>query len=342
MARIAAVLKATSTATWRERRSILSFGANNFVLTIIYLFHEYEMGKVFYALLAAVMLVPLSSDPLHRVPRERLDTWPLSRKERTALRFLVPWLNPITWLLAVFVVWSAALRTAASPVVVAGILAAITAVGSLLPRSSRGGLWRLVPSFPSSVGQLLRKDLRQILYTLDFWVAAVLSAIFTVARFLGADLPGEARTAFSILIVLALSTTSQNAFAMDGSSGRTRYRLLAIPGWKIMASKALAFVAIATVLTVPASILAGLAAALVAVACGLFSSVGNDSHLPRWRFASSPSARTSVLLVCSAAAVAVGVLRASSWITLGCVAAAIVSTFVNGFRFDHAAGENGL
>lgn len=109
-----------------------------------------------------------------------------------------------------------------------------------------------------------------------------------------------------------------------------------------MASKALAFVAIATVLTVPASILAGLAASLVAVACGLFSSVGNDSHLPRWRFASSPSARTSVLLVCSAAAVAVGVLRASSWITLGCVAAAIVSTFVNGFRFDHAAGENGL
>ena len=196
MARIAAVLKATSTATWRERRSILSFGANNFVLTIIYLFHEYEMGKVFYALLAAVMLVPLSSDPLHRVPRERLDTWPLSRKERTALRFLVPWLNPITWLLAVFVVWSAALRTAASPVVVAGILAAITAVGSLLPRSSRGGLWRLVPSFPSSVGQLLRKDLRQILYTLDFWVAAVLSAIFTVARFLGADLPGEAHRLF--------------------------------------------------------------------------------------------------------------------------------------------------
>jgi hypothetical protein len=59
-------------------------------VTIVFFFREYLVGMIFYALLAAVMLVPLSSDPLQRVPRERLETWPLARGQRFALRLLAP------------------------------------------------------------------------------------------------------------------------------------------------------------------------------------------------------------------------------------------------------------
>ncbi len=40
----------------------------------------------FFILMALPLLFPLSSDPLEKIPAERLASWPLSRRQRTALR----------------------------------------------------------------------------------------------------------------------------------------------------------------------------------------------------------------------------------------------------------------
>ena len=337
MARLAAVLKATATATWRERRSILSFGANNFFITIVFFFREYLVGKLFYGLLAVVMLVPLSSDPLHRVPPERLATWPLSRGERFVLHAMAPWLNPITWLIAVVTVWSAAKHQLVSAVVAVVVLGLVIAIGAVLPAGGRSAAWRIVPAFPTSLGQLLRKDLRQLLCTLDFWLAAILSLAFASVRIVHGALPAEAGTIFAILIVLALSTASQTLFGLDGPAGITRYRLLPVAGWAIAAEKSAVFLLVAITLTIPASVRAGAAAAAVSLAFGLWSSVRHHARQPRWRFATSPSGRNSVALVLASIAAAVATLRVTGWVVLPCFAIALGSIFLSGWRFAKAA-----
>ncbi len=337
MARIAAILKATATATWRERRSILSFGANNFFVTIVFFFREYLVGQLFYGLLAVVMLVPLSSDPLHRIPRERLATWPLSRGDRVLLRVLAPWLNPITWLIAGFTIWSAARHDLTSAMTAVSVLVLVIAIGALLPAGGRSSFWRIVPSFPTSLGQLMRKDLRQVLCTLDFWLAAILSLSFASVQISHGSLPPEAQTIFSILIVLALSTVSQTLFGLDGPAGITRYRLLPVSGWRIAASKSAVFLLIAIVLTSPASLRSGVAAAAVSLAFGLWSSVRPRAWQPRWRFAASPSGRNSVLLVLASIAAGVVAFRVTVWIVVPCFALAVASVLFSGRRFDRAS-----
>lgn len=336
MARVAAVLKAVATDAWRERQSLFSLGANNFVLTIAFFFREYLVGKMFYALIAAILLVPLSSDPLHRIPRERFEIWPLDNRERLRLRIFAPWLNPITWLIAGFAAWAAGWRNlflAGSSLV---LLIAVTFAGTLIPRAGRGSFWWIVPAFPTSLGQLMRKDVRQLLSTLDLWLAVILSVSFAAARFYEPDLPVEARTIMSILIVLALSTLAQTFFALDGRAGLTRYRLLPLAGWKVLLSKATVFFIVATALTVSASVASGCAFALVTLAFGMWASVNHRIPHSRWRFAASPSAKNSVGLVVFSIAVAVAMLRVTAWFLLPSAVAVAVSMVLAGRRFDIA------
>ena len=41
-----------------------------------------------------VVLFPLSTDPLRKIPPSRLALWPLDRRERWILRLASPWINP--------------------------------------------------------------------------------------------------------------------------------------------------------------------------------------------------------------------------------------------------------
>jgi hypothetical protein len=334
MARLAAVLKATASALWRERRSALSVAANNFFVTVVFFFREYTVGVLFYLLLAAVLLFPLSSDPIHRIPRERLQLWPLSESERWLLRVLAPWLNPITWLMAALLLWAGFDRDIKTGALAAVLLLAIALLAPFAPQGGRSSVWKAVPRFPTVIGQFVRKDIRQMLSTLDFWLAAFLSGAFSIYRLLGRDVPAEAATMFSLLVVLALSTVTQTLFALDGNHGRTRYHLMPLAGSQVIAAKATAWLCVLAVLTAPLSLPVGVAAGLVTLAFGCFASVKDGRSRRRWRFASSPAPWNSVGLVIALLVVGVAVFRESRWWMALPAVAAVVAVGLSGRRFD--------
>ena len=224
MARLAAILKALATAFRRDWKSFGSLGGNNLLWVTLFLLQK--AGTFIYLIVGLVMLVPMSADPLRKIPPVRLALWPLSRRERWLLRALSPWINPISWLVAALAVWSLRGRvTAGLWALSAGLFAAGFALSSLpLPRGF--GMWRRVPHFPGPLDQLLRKNLREILSTLDFYCALLLAVSLLVYRLIGLPLPQEAFLAMTLLIVLALSTYTQSLFGLDGEGGLSRYRLL--------------------------------------------------------------------------------------------------------------------
>jgi len=287
MAKVAAILKALARAFRRDWQSFGSLGANNLLFVTVLLLQE--AGAFIYLIVGLVMLVPMSADPLRKVPPSRLALWPLSARERWLLRALSPWINPIIWLVGALAVWSLRGRVTAGLVALAaGVFAAGFLLSSLpLPRGF--GMWRGVPHFPAPLDQLIRKNLREILSTLDFHCALLLSLSLAVYRLLRPPVPEEALLAVTLLIVLALSTYTQSLFGLDGAGGLSRYRLLPLAGWQLLVSKDCAFLAAALVLTLPGAPLAGFCAALIVLATGRAPTVDRPTPQVRWRFTNSAS-----------------------------------------------------
>ena len=105
MARTAAILGALGRALRRDQQSIVSVIGNNFFLVTVLMLQD--AGAFLYLILGLILLFPLSTDPLRKIPASRLSLWPLERRERWMLRGASPWVNPMTWLIAVGAVWVA-------------------------------------------------------------------------------------------------------------------------------------------------------------------------------------------------------------------------------------------
>lgn len=287
MARVVSILKALYAAFRRDWKSFGSITVNNFFP--VTLFFLRQAGVFLYLIAAVVVLFPMSTDPLRKIPRSRLDSWPLTAGERRLLRLLSPWVNPVTWVLGGLGAWAARGR------LTAGVWAAAAAVFlagftlSELPVARGVWFWRRVPSFPGVLNHLVRKNLREILSTLDFYVALLIAASAAAWRVFGPPLPREAYLQMSLLVLLALSSYSQCLFGLDGDGGLSRYRLLPLEGWKILAAKDAAFLLVAMALTLPLAPAAGLAAALVCLAFGHGPSVREPREQVRWRFSSGVS-----------------------------------------------------
>jgi hypothetical protein len=299
-----AILAALLTAVRRDLKTVGSFSGNNlFVVGMGFLFlgdpGAFVALNVFIGL---VLFIPLSADPLRVLPPERLAVWPLASSERRWLRILSPWLNPVMWIVAALALWKRV--TMGLWALVAGVFAA----GFLLPSlpAARAGMWRRLPHFPGPLNHLIRKNLRETLSTLDFWCGAVVSAFCLGLRAAG-RLPSDALLPMTIVTMLALSTYSQTLFGLDGEGGMTRYRLLPVPGWQILAAKDVPFLLASVLVTLPLAPVAGLAAALVALAMGHYVSVTRYSPQMRWRFSSGVSFGAGIfqVMVTSATAAAV-------------------------------------
>jgi hypothetical protein len=111
----------------------------------------------------------------------------------------------------------------------------------------------------------------------------------------------------TIIVMLAFSTYSQTLFGLDGDGGMTRYRLLPVPGWQLLAAKDVPFLVMAVLMTLPLAPVSGLAAALAALAIGHHISVNHHSDQMRWRFSSGVSFGTSLFQVVAMSATAAAI-----------------------------------
>jgi hypothetical protein len=319
MARIAAILRAVSTALRRDQRSIQSVAGNNFFIVSALLLQK--AGTFIYLIIGLVLLFPLSTDPLRKVPRSRMELWPLDSHERRLLRLLSPWINPMTWVLAALAIWAVkggvtiGLWSVAAGVVAAGFLL------SELPGGPAHGLLRRVPHFPGVVDELIRKNIREIFATLDFYCGLLLCLMTVIWRLTGAAIPPEAFLALTVLVVLALSSFAQCLFGLDGRGGLSRYRLLPLRGWQILAAKDAAFLAIAIPLTLPLAPLAGIGAALVALAVGHEPSVNQPRPQVRWRFSSGAGLMYGIFQAVAMGMAAAGIFFNGAFVLAPCILA---------------------
>jgi hypothetical protein len=288
-----AILKALSRAIGRDLATFESVKVNNFFLFVALLIEgalasgvKPASAEPFLLFLGFLLLFPLSSDPLDKIPPMRLASWPLTRGRRFALRLASLGLSPILWL-------TLAILLLAAPALALFFLALAVTIQGLIVVSSRltarAPVWnpqRHIPQLPGRLGGIVRNHMREMLNLLDTYLAILLSVAGSAYRVFGTHPDPSAFPILALLVALALSTCAQCLFGLDSASGVSRYRLLPLRGWHILLAKDIAFLTILSILVLPLAPGAGMTFGLVALAIGHFPSAGRHRPQRRWRFTS--------------------------------------------------------
>jgi hypothetical protein len=193
---------------------------------------------------------------------------------------------------------------------------------------------RRVPNFPGPLNQLVRKNVREILCTLDFYCALLLSLAVLAYRVFGPKLPAEAFMAMTVLVVGSMSSYAQCLFGLDGDGGRSRYHLLPVRGWQLLLAKDAAFLAVVLPLTLPVAILPGIGAALVALAIGHAPAVEHPRRQTKWRFSTGGGLGNGVIQLIALAMTASGIFLTSVWFLAAAVIAWLISLWWFGRDVD--------
>lgn len=315
----------------REQESLLKFPANNlYYAAIAFLFMLDPIVLAFVATVVGIVIFfPLSADPLRRIPESRFLSWPLERSERWMMRVLSPWLNPMTWIVLGFALW----RTVSPGLaVLAAGLFLVTFAADWRPRG-RGRARNWIPRLPAPLSELIRKDLRDLAHTLDFYCALVVGVAAAAYR-LGGLLPPEAALPGTMLTILALSTCAQTLFGLDGRAGMTRYRLLPIRGWQILLAKDIAFLIVAVLLTLALDPLAGLAAGMAGLAFARKPAVQETRAQMRWRLQAGTAFGGALAQILALVAAASAIHVVSRWYLIPIAAVWMFSLWWGGRQLE--------
>lgn len=319
MARIWAITAALGRAVIREQRHLRGLMANN-LFWVLYLVGQGGAGPFVFLLVGLVALAPMCADPFRRLPPDRAGTWPVAAGEMRLVRLLSIGLSPAVWIAAAALVW-----TRRAP-----WMLLIVAAGAFAVPFPRGLAFRAVPGI---FGELVRKNVRELLSLLDPYIALLLTAAMWLYRASGRPLEPEAFTIMSLVIVVLFSTCAQALFALDAGASLERYRLMPVRGWKVLAAKHAALAIVAAPLALPLHPLAASTALLVAMAYGNHAAVTNPRLHSRWSLTAGaliPGLFQCVLLV----AAGLYAVRESAWILAAAAAAYILSTAFYGWRFE--------
>ncbi|MGH9583610.1 MAG: hypothetical protein ACRD4O_11800, partial [Bryobacteraceae bacterium] len=196
---------------------------------------EPQSAEPLLMLLGLLVLFPISSDPLAKIPQSRLSLWPIGKRERIVLRIISLGLSPIVWI-TIFLMWlKAGLTLGLSFLGLAVAAQCLVVLGSRLAvRGPRYNIPHYVPPFPGVLGGLIRSGLREMLTILDTYIAVLLSVGGIAYRLMSPRPDPAAFPVLSALVALALSTHAQSLFGFEFASGMTRYRLLPLRGWQIL------------------------------------------------------------------------------------------------------------
>ena len=284
LARVVSLLRVLALLSWRDVRSVGSIAGQNFLLFIWFVALQPQSAEFFVFLLAIVLLFPLASDPMEKIPMERRGTWPIGNKEWGVVRVGSVLLSPISWL-AIVVLLRAGWRLA---VLVFGTGVVFYLLKALVQWGGErwGETWSYeIPAPPGTMGAIMRLQWREMLRTLDPYLEFVLMAVTAIYRISGQPLDPAAVRIMSLLVVLALSTEAQVLFGIDGK-GAERYKLMPIRGWQILLAKDLAFLCLVGLLVWPLDFVSGLFGGVAALTVGHHNSTFKPMPQVRWRFTS--------------------------------------------------------
>jgi hypothetical protein len=331
-----AILSALARSVWRDLRTFSSVSGNNITLFVLLVMYGQPQSVAFFLMiLGALLLGPLSGDPLRKVPADRLALWPLTARQRVALRIGSLLLSPVVWIALPFLFWAG------------GVWFGFLLIGCAVLIQVAGGFWNkwrvlrpvsrrvvAVPKFPGRWGGLVQKNLRQMLSVLDSYAALVLALGGALFRIFGASADPDAFLVMAMVVVIALSTYAQCLFGLDLPWGVARYRVLPLRGFEILLAKDIAFLGVAAVLVAPLAPLPGLAGALVALAVGHHGSVLRPLPQQRWRFTGGVIFPSGFFQVFPLVAVGVATGRGSLWYLGLAFAAYLLSLWYYGRQWD--------
>ncbi len=330
--RIQGLLKALGLASWRDVQSFRSIGGQNFLLFVGFVALQPESAQFFLLILALVLLFPLSSDPLQKIPPERRHTWPILRWEWITLRVCSLALSPVAWF-AALLLFRAGWRSGALALG-CGISAQILLqFGKAASRRIPSTSLARIPAPPGVIGAIMRLQWREMLRTLDPYVALLLVASTELYRATGGRLPADALRIIALVTTLALSTHTQVLLGIDGH-GAQRYRQVPIRGWQILLAKDLAFLSILGLLVMPLDLLSGILGGITALAVGHHRSVLNPVRQAPWRFTSGALVPTGLIQTVILFGVGNEAQTAGPLLVGLCVLAWLASLFFYGWRWD--------
>ena len=142
----------------------------------------------------------------------------------------------------------------------------------------------------------------------------------------------------TMLVMLPLSSYAQSLFGLDGEGGLTRYHLLPIAGWRLLAAKDAAYLMVSLILCLPLDPLAGLAAALMALAYGHHDSIAERRPQTRWRFSTGASFGSGLVQVALMTLFAAATVNFSRFTLVACVAGYVWSTRRYGRALERSFG----
>jgi hypothetical protein len=327
-----AILKWLARAAKRNRSSFTSFGGNNLNYTAVASMFMLDpaLAGILLLIMGVIVILPLSSDPLRAIPRVRLNIWPLEKNERRILRLISPWLNPMTWIVVALAVWKRA------SLGIVALAAGVVTTGFLTSARAGGGAaspWRSIPQLPGPLNHLIRKNLREMLSTLDFFCAALI-AVAALGWRLAGLLPPAAFFPLTIVAMLAISTCALSLFGLDGAAGLMRYCLMPLRGWQILIAKDAAFMTIAVILALPLSIPGATGAAMIALAVGHRTSIRSRRPQLRWRFQTGPSFGDAIAQIIPMTMAGAAIVYSSKLVLLPCIAVWAASTWYFGREID--------
>lgn len=348
MAAVVSILKTLRRLVRRELSSFWGVGWNNlFLFAALLAYSSIASGMLpidavpFFVLLLLIVLFPLSSDPLRKIPASRTVLWPLTRREWAFLRIASLGLNPILWLALLVLLTTRRFVLALIFLVAATLAQALSVLGvGLTRRIPQFHPQRRIPQFPGRIGGLVRLNVRQIMSVLDFYAALAFSGGATAYRFLKDHPDAMAYPVLAMMVVLALSTYTQCGFGLDSTAGLARYKLLPLRGWQVLLAKDIAFLATVCILVLPtgSGILAGLTFALVMITVGRYPSLVLRLPLRRWRFTSG-DLRFSALQFVTAPTLGFAASRESVWFLIGAAMAYLVSLWIGGWYFEKLTAD---
>jgi hypothetical protein len=329
---VVAILKALGLASWRDIRSFGSISGQNLFLFVALVALQPESAEFFALLFIAVVVFPLSNDPLQKVPQDRRMTWPIARWEWSVVRVGSLLLSPVTWI-AGFTIWRAGWRMGAMVVLIGLSLFVIKYAAALVFRKASSSWNFRIPAPPGAIGSLMRLQWRGMLQTLDPYLAFSLMAATTLYRTLGHALETSAQHIICLVVVLAISTETQVLLSIDGK-GAERPRQMPITGWRLLIAKDLAFLVLLAPLVAPLDFVSGMFGGLAALTIGHHRSVMKPIPQTRWRFTSGAIFPDGVIQTAAIFTVGSTVTSAGIPFMALCLAAWLLSIFFYGWRWD--------